>query len=269
MRPVASDTFSESPYYQRQKFHRGLNLCGFDANRPPKERPNPEDILLIWNRSSRNEAHARRYEQCGARVIVCENGYIGADNVGGRLYAMALGHHLGAGSWKEGEEDRWTPLGLPVAPWRENGGEIVVLPQRGFGEAGIAMPHYWTSTVVGYLKSVTRRPIRVRQHPGSKKTDPVPDLKNAWAAVTWASGAGIKALVGGTPVFYDMPRWIGGAAGVPLEGANLEQPFLGDRLPMLRRLAWSQWSIAEIANGTAFKWLLQPSTTSPDTNARP
>ncbi len=81
-------------------------------------------------------------------------------------------------------------------------------------------------------------------------------MKNAYAAVTWASGAGIKAIVAGVPVFYEMPSWIGGpAAKFGID--EIDTPFFGDRLPMLRRLAWSQWGGEEVRAGEPFAWLLQ------------
>lgn len=252
---VASDTFSDSPYYRRDAFRRGLARLGYSVGHPPKERPEPTDVLLIWNRSRGNHDLATRYEKAGARVLVAENGYIGKDRDGHLLYALALGHHLGAGAWVEGAGDRWDRLNIDLLPWRSDGREIVVLPQRGIGEPGIAMPSDWTTKVVERIRKVTDRPIRIRPHPGKDKTDPGPDLQKAWAAVTWASGAGIKSIVAGVPVFHDMPSWIGGSAAKRGVG-DIENPFLGDRLPMLRSLAWSQWESAEVEEGTPFKWLL-------------
>ncbi|TIX28904.1 hypothetical protein [Mesorhizobium sp.] len=186
---------------------------------------------------------------------MAENGYIGKDRDGHLLYALALGHHLGAGAWVEGAGDRWDRLNIDLLPWRTDGREIVILPQRGIGEPGIAMPSTWVVDVVKRLERVTDRPIRIRPHPGKAKTDPGPDLQSAWAVVTWASGAGIKSIVAGIPVFHDMPSWIGGPAAKCCVG-DIENPFLGDRLPMLRSLAWSQWATHEIEEGTPFKWLL-------------
>lgn len=253
--PVASDTFNPSPYYRRESFWKGLSRLGYRVKEPPKANPEPQDVLLIWNRSRANHEHASRYEAAGARVLVAENAYIGKDAQGHHLYAIALGHHLGAGTWKEGSEDRWTPLGIGVAPWRPRGREIVLLPQRGFGEPGVAMPQDWVRSVTERLKRVTDRSIRVRPHPGPGKPDPIVDLMDAWAAVTWASGAGIKALVSGVPVFHEMPKWIGGPAAKFGVG-DIENPWMGDRLPMLRRLAWSQWNVEEIEQGKPFAWLL-------------
>lgn len=254
-RPVASDTLRETPHYRRESFRQGLRRLGYEVGAPPKSNPRPDDVLLVWNRNGPNDVHAARYQAAGARVIVAENGYIGADANGHQLYALALWHHLGAGEWKEEPKDRWSRLNIDLHPWRAHGDEIVVLPQRGIGPKGVAMPRDWTADVVSRLKRFTKRPVRVRQHPGKSRTDPLVDLRSAWAAVTWASGAGIKSIVYGVPVFHEMPEWIGKPAARS-SVSELENPFLGDRLPMLRRLAWAQWTVDEIAQGEPFRWLL-------------
>ncbi|CDX26708.1 conserved hypothetical protein [Mesorhizobium plurifarium] len=252
---VASDTLKDSPHYIRREILAGLARHGFVVDRKPLDRPSPDDVLVIWNRSRADIFFAERYEKVGAKVIVVENGYIGKDQEARQLYAMALSFHLGAGTWVEGPTDRWNLLDIVPRPWRASGREIVVLPQRGIGTPGIAMPLSWPGDVVARLCKATDRPIRVRNHPGKARTEPYEDLKDAWAAVTWGSGAGIKAIFAGVPVIHELPAWIGApAARFGLE--HLEDPFVGDRMPMFRRLAYAQWTIAEIKAGEPFPWLL-------------
>jgi len=83
-----------------------------------------------------------------------------------------------------------------------------------------------------------------------------PDFEDCWAAVTWASGGAIKAICAGIPVFYEFEKWIG-APSARLGFGDLENPFLGDRGPMLHRLSWAQWNVDEIAKGEPFRWLLK------------
>lgn len=256
MRAVGSDTFRGTLHYRRECFLSGLASCGYEVDQPPKREPEPQDVLLVWNRHGLNEGHADRYERAGARVIVAENGFIGADEHGNQLYALALRHHLGAGEWAQGPEDRWSPLKVSLRQWRKDGREIIVLPQRGIGPKGVAMPAGWTEDVVTRLKQVTARPIRVRNHPGASRTDPWDDLQDAWAAVTWASGAGIKAICHGVPVFHELPQWIG-SLSARFGISQIEEPYLGDRLPMLERLAHAQYSIQQISSGEPFRRLLE------------
>jgi hypothetical protein len=147
---------------------------------------------------------------------------------------------------------------VELKPWREKGDHILVLPQRGVGPPGVAMPQGWADRTRKILKRTTKRPIHVRPHPGRNPCPLEPDLKNCWAAVTWGSGAGIKAICAGIPVFYEFPAWIGGSAARPYckESIDIENPYTGNRDPMLLSLSWAQWTVHEIAEGTPFKLLL-------------
>jgi len=225
--------------------------------------PNPEDVLVVWNRYPRDEVFCKRFEDAGATVLVAENGWIGHDEDGSHCFALCRSHHNGAGTWEYGsdmaESDPQTEIsrfGVSTSPWRSDGDAILVLPQRGLGEPGVAMPKEWPNEIVGRLKQLTDREIVVRHHPGAMKTRNDPDFTGYWAAVTWGSGAGIKSIVAGCPVFYDMPNWIGRWAGYSLENGEIETPFVGDRSRALHDISWAQWTGKEIASGEPFKWLL-------------
>lgn len=246
----------DTPHYRRTIFEAGLRAVGLDIG-PLPERWRPGDVLVIWNRCRGLHSTALHAEEGGAAVIVAENGYIGRDPQGRKLYALALSHHNGAGRWPAGDPERWAALGIALKPWRADGDHIVMLPQRGIGAPNVAMPKTWPAETYAWLRGSTKRPVRMREHPGSgpPKTPLEEDLRGAWCAVTWGSGAGIKALVAGIPVFHALPAWIGAGAARPLCD-DLESPALGDRLPMLERLAWAQWGCDEIASGEAFGRLL-------------
>lgn len=239
------------PRLRYEAFRSGLKSAGFALSEQTAN-PKRDDVLVIWNRH-RWGAQAAAYERAGATVIVAENGWLNRAD-GTKMIALCRGHHNGAGWWPEGEADRWAQLGHNLRPWRADGGHILVLAQRGIGEPGVAMPRGWTEVVGAKLRKATRRQVVVRRHPGIDNA-PDPDWTDCWAAVTWASGAAIKAIVAGVPVFYEMRKWIGGPAA-RYGFSDLEAPFLGDRLPMLRRLAWAQWSLEEIATGAPLAGLI-------------
>jgi len=147
-----------------------------------------------------------------------------------------------------------------LQPWRADGGHILVCGQRGIGSPTMASPHNWHEQVAAKLRAMTKRQVRVRVHPGNKAAA-VPradELLGAWACVIWSSSSGVQALIAGIPVFYDAPHWIcDGAAG---RIAEIETPFARDydyeRLAAMQRMAWAQWSLAEIASGEPFRRLL-------------
>lgn len=241
------------PDYRRDTFIAGLQACGFKVSTDPLP-VGRGDVLVIWNRYGHFDRLATQAQAAGAAVIVAENGYLGREWNGGRWYAMSLDRHNGAGTWHPGGPQRWARIGVPLAPWRSDGSHVLVLPQRGIGTPPVAMPQDW----LRMLRVQTQREVRVRAHPGERGGG-VPlaqDLVGAWACITWASGAALKALVAGVPVFHGCAQWIGAAASTPWP-ADVESPRLCDRAPVFERLAWAMWELHEIESGAAFRHLLR------------
>jgi hypothetical protein len=266
--PRALCMIREDPVYRRHAFVNGLKLAGFDVC--SFDKPKPDDVLVIWNRYGPFAAVADNFERVGAAVIIAENGYLGhsynahakaSDKDGAPLYALALQHHNGAGKWFIGEPGRWRRQGIQVKPWRKDGKYVLVLPQRGIGPPGIAMPMEWVENVMPRLGTMTKRRVVLRAHPGNEPAARSldTDLENAWCVVVWGSGAGLKAICAGVPAFTDFDSWIGRGAALTLKGADLEQPLMDDhaRETMLDRVAWAQWSIPEIIKGEPFKRLME------------
>lgn len=237
-------------------FTGGLCAAGFELLPGLPAIVQANDVLVTWNRYARDAYASAAFERAGAKVIIAENGYIGSDRDGRQLYAMALGHHNGAGTWRMGQRARWKEQNIELRPWRDRGDEIVLLPQRGFGAPGVAMPEGWAQRTIDQLRRVTQRPVKIRPHPG--KNSPVvtleDDLSNAWAVVTWGSGAAIKALALGVPVFHLLPAWIGSPMA-RLGVETIETPWRGDRDPAFHRIGWAQWTVDEIRAGLPFRWL--------------
>lgn len=251
----------EKPEYRADAFIAGLKANGFHVlpRQLPAEPPKPGEVLVLWNRYSDRELSADRWEKAGGTVLVAENGYAGRDSQARQYYAIARHGHNGSGEWPQGGGERWKRLRLELKPWRERGEHILVCPNRHFGMKGLAMPIDWVQTAMKRLRTVTKRPIRLRPHPnGSPPAIPLlSDLENCWAMLIWASSAGVHSLLAGVPVIALSPWWIAkGAAGERVE--SIESPAMPDRLPVFERLAWAQWTVDEIATGEPFRLLLSP-----------
>lgn len=237
----------------------GLRAIGAQVSDIPLAQPTSKDVLIIWNRYGRYAEAASRYDAAGAPVIVAENGYLGRDWRGEHWYALSLSQHNGAGRWFPAGPERWDSLNADVAPWRSGGSEVVVLATRHIGPPHIAEPRGWAQDV---LRTLQKNPIRgvthrVRPHPGENPAVPLlDDLKNAAAVVTWGSGAGIKCLLAGIPVWYGFPDWIGAYAGAATLFARYPVMDQMDRAPMFQRLAWAMWRTDEIATGAPILRLL-------------
>ena len=258
----------EAPWYRRQAFVSGLKAAGCEVQTAPPTHPGSETLLVIWNRYGAMHELAKRVEAAGGRVLVAENGYIGSGGTSpkfdvhpggpkpGHYYALAWDYHNGGGAWPEGGPERWDRLGVELKPWRTAGSHLLVLPNRAFGVPGRMMPANWASTAEKRFARLSGRPVRVRAHPGNKAPQrPLSrDLEGAWAAAVWTSGAGVQALVAGVPVFCDAPFWVCKAAA---SQGSPDDPTLPDRLPALHRLAWAQWTVAEIESGEPFVRLFE------------
>lgn len=241
----------EGPNYKRDAFVAGLKAAGYDLC-PKISNPEPCDIVVIWNRPPSQEAEARRFEKAGARVVVAENGYLGKDWNGRKWFALAIGHHAGAGIWRDHGPSRWDSWGVELHDWKPEG-ETLILAQRGIGEPGIASPRGWAQDVQKRIGG------RIRKHPGIMEPEATleDDLKGVGPVVTWHSGAAIQALIWGHPVWYGFDRWIMADACAPIAAYGVS-PFTGEpsRIAALQRMAWAMWDSEEIRSGHAFKVLL-------------
>lgn len=232
-------------------FSDGLRAAGFDVRKGLPSNAEAGDLLVIWNRRAQDDAAAQKLELAGGVVIVAENAYI--DRAG---YALARHKHNGGGVPLARDPGRAARLGVHLAPWREEGGHVLVCPNRFIGPRTDVMPEIWTRQTVSRLERLTRRRVRLRPHPGNWKRNPPKvsieeDLREAWACVIWWSAAGLKALIAGVPVIYCGPYWIG-ARGAGRDLKAIESPVLGDRAAMLQDVANGQFTIEEIASGLPF-----------------
>jgi hypothetical protein len=270
--PLAELRLIEGVHYRRDAFAEGFRKLGFDVVYHSRHVPKKGDVLVLWNRYSRDEMRAREYEASRATVLVTENAWIGPEEKDKHWFALCVGHHNGAGCWRVGSDDRWDGMGIELKPWRERGNCFLILPQRGMGERGVAQPAGWlarTQERTGAMIRIANRNLdtRVRFHPGIRPHPPI-DFTGVHGCLTWGSGAAIKALLEGIPVFYELQHWVGATAAV--RGFdNLNAPFLGDRLPMFRQLAWAMWRAEEIATGEPLAWLLCKSLSTSTENSEP
>lgn len=261
----------KDPWYRHDAFVSGLKSAGhtFYKNRPNKF--DKDSLLVIWNRYSDNHNLASQVEQAGGRVLVAENGYVGTGGGTpkfqvhpkggheGHYYALTEGWHNGGAPWKAGETDRWSRLGVEIKPWRQSGKYILVCPNRSFGVPGRSMPEGWAEKMAERMKPESGLPIKIRRHPGNDqpKHSLSDDLAEAAAVVVWTSSCGVHSLIEGIPTICEAPYWICKQAAptwaqVLAGGDDLS----GARVDALNRLAWAQWTVEEIANGDAFRFLL-------------
>ena len=244
-------------------FSAGLRAAGYDVRTGAPESVEPGDVVLSWNRYSTNHDICSRVEKAGGIALIAENGYLAEHGQSPHsmsvrtVYALARHDHNGRGWTPEGDGSRWDALGIDLKPWRADGKHILIAPNRSFGRPDTMMPINWAADVAKRLATLTKREIRIRPHPGNNppRKPLADDLRDCWAAVIWSSSAGVHSLIQGVPVICCAPYWIAkGATGADL--AEVENPPMPERLPALQRLAWGQWGLHELQDGTAFRAVL-------------
>lgn len=256
--PRACVLVLQRPPYYGDLMMQVLEGMGYTVTDRPFGAVKPGDVMVTWNRHRQRDAPIREHEAQGGTVVVVENGYFGRNFRGSEWYALALDQHNGAGRWPAGDKARWASFGVSIEPWRTGGHDIVVLASRGMGSEGCREPAGWSDRVAEALRA-KGWPVRIRRHPGPQarcdEASLEDDLADAWAAVTWGSTAGLKALTLGVPVFHGFPDWIG-AGAARRYADDLPERYLGERAPMFERVATAMWSREEIESGKAFRCLL-------------
>lgn len=242
--------------HRHELFSNGLMAAGYklaDNYNSLKE----GDVIIVWNRKRGMNDLLTMLEARGVLPIVAENGYIGSDDNGKRTIALAFYQHHGLGKWPIIEEPftkRQIRQNFHTSDWRAGGEEIVVLAQRNIGITSHGVS--WARDMAYNIQKKTKRRVRLRLHPGIKE-DVIPlevDLEDAFAVVTYSSGAAIKAINMGVPAFYFLPGWIGvDAAKFGVE--DLENPYRSCRKIFLQKISCAQWLQSEISDGTAFNAL--------------
>lgn len=258
------------PWYRRQAFELGLKRAGYEVLLRQPERGRAGDAMLIWNRYGHVHEIAARFEAEGGTVVVAENGYLGAGGTSPKFdvhpkgpqavsyYALSADFHNGRGRWKSGGPERLNALGVELAPWRTEGEHILVCPNRSFGVGEQVMHPDWAERCAARLRKNTKRPVRVRGHPGNDepKRALAEDLKGAWAVVVWSSSVAVHALAAGIPTFIEAPWQIVKGAGAT---GPVDNPVTPERQPHFERLAHAQWQLQEIETGEPFRRLLHSS----------
>lgn len=148
-------------------------------------------------------------------------------------------------------DDRFRSLDLDVRPWNRSGRHVLVIPLTpAVGHFLDIDPSEWESAVVQELCNNTSRPIIVKP---DKKESLDKYLSNCWCVVTHSSNTAIVALLNGIPVIT-----LGESAASPCswDFKNIEAPdWVDNREPLFHHLAYNQFTLEEIRDGTARKLL--------------
>lgn len=167
--------------------------------------------------------------------------------------------------------ERFESFGVELAPWREArpGAPILI---AGMGPKGSRAEGYgtqgWEREVLPSIRAATRRPIWYRAKPNWDQARDLPgaisvnrgaelidQLQGAHALVAHHSNAAVEAVCAGIPVF--VKEGVAVAMGES-DFRLIETPRMPsdeERRQWLADIAWTQWSIEEMAEGLAWRYL--------------
>jgi hypothetical protein len=201
--------------------------------------------------------------------MVIERGFIHRE----RYFMVGWGGLNGRADFRNADSpaNRFQQLQVKVAPWRTKGDHIVLCGQIPWDAAVQDSDHIaWCRNTASLLARLSSRRILFRPHPLqpdavdmsklpvkiSRSPSLQQDMVNAWAVVTYNSNAGVEATLAGIPAFV-ADR---GAMGYPIlnrELADIESPRMPDRQQWLADLAYTQWTLDEMAMGKAIYHLYE------------
>lgn len=213
------------------------------------------DVVCCWG-----WRNGKVYRASERQVLVAERGY-----VGDRFAWTSLGWNglNGRATFPTGDGLRWEKhfAGL-IQPWK-SGGEYVLLAGQVEGDqslAGVNIKSWYAEAAAAM--TAYGLPVYFRPHPEAVrrgqqthvKGAPVlrgslaDALSGAAVVVTYNSNTGVDAVLAGVPtVACDR-----GSMAWDVTGHEIGETVTPDRTEWAHRIAWAQWEMSEIADGTAW-----------------
>lgn len=211
------------------------------------------DIPVVWGVLRNSDQIVAVAKSEGRHFFYTDHAYFGRGHYFN--YRITRDAHE-AGRVRECPSDRVERLGIQLSPWRKRGSTILVCPPTQFFMDAHGCPD-WLRTTLATLRANTDRPVEIRSKPAAgAPSEPLESaLGRAYAIVTHSSNIAVEAAVAGVPVFV-APT----SAAAPVGETDLtriEQPRRPERQAWLNHLAYSQFTFDEIANGEAWRLLLE------------
>ena len=279
-------------------FVQGVQACGDEGVIVDDFKYEPSDVAVIlgWvHEHGKSAPHLQLRQQIldgqrghnGRTVIADSNLFLYKDktNPGYWLRYSFDGVFPNTGNYCDTTPDpgRWLAvqqnLNINLRQWRTQGNHILLCLQRdgGWSMGGFEVMD-WAMHTIMQLRRYTKRPIRIRAHPGDKRakkycdrlmklcigrrllnvelstpdTSLEQDLKNCWAVVNHNSSPAVGAAIEGIPVFVTDPERSQAREIAETRLDKIETPFMPDRSAWAQRISQFHWSHHELRDGTAW-----------------
>jgi hypothetical protein len=236
------------------------------------------DILITWNRFNRFNHHCVHFENKGCKVIVLENPYIKMhDYISvGINYHNNIKHAIPC--MDDGE--RFKSFNVEVKPWNDKGTHILVCTQSkiynsaGNGHPNYKQPYMWDEMILKHIRNYSDAPIYFKPHPNGKAPEykqlpsKIKDIEildidtkiedilpKCFVTVVHTSNSATNSILNGVPVIYTGNSiFLKDCSNYGIQSLNsISRP--DNRINLLNRMAWNQFSMDEIHNGFMMKCL--------------
>lgn len=213
-----------------------------------------ETAAIVGGLEYGSDTLLREIRTTGHPYLFVDGGYLKARRDGERVYYRIvpnayLQHWLNAE--RAADSRRLGDLGVSISDWKSAGGPILVCISAAKHHWFFGLEN-WLSWTITELKLLTDRPIVVRSYEAAQAGQQPPlaeALRDAWAVVTHTSTAAVEAALAGVPVFVAPENPAAPVGNSDL--AMIETPLRPERAGWAASLAWGQFTLEEIANGTA------------------
>lgn len=248
---------------QSEAFAAGLRAHGVEPEFRDRRSYELCDLAVMWAHKSPQIIAGQR--GAGRDYLVLELAYFGDR----RNKFVSLGYNGLNGHAefynRDCPGDRWAQHGVPVAPWKQGGDYVLLMGQIPTDASLATCPGYdhWLKSAVQAAR-VYGLPVRFRPHPRGPviRDAPAPimggeldaALRGAALVIAWNSNSLVDAVLAGVPVIA-CDR---GSMAWPVAAHEIgAEPIRPDRTQWLHDLAYTQWTLDEIASGLAWGHLRQ------------
>lgn len=255
-------------------FADGIRETGEECEVHPVDRYQKCDVAVVFGVRKRAVAMSKHrgdiidlHQKCGRPVVVIDSGYVKRD----QYFSVGLNGLNGRADFKNDKSptDRLTELGADLAPWRADGGHVLVCGQIPWDASVQDTDHIeWCRQTVSRIRERTARKVIFRPHPKCAaqveygvNADAIScaplamDLEGAHCVVTFSSNTGVDAALAGIPVFADDF----GSMAWPIANKSfawIDAPIRPAREQWARNLAYTQWTLEEMKEGKPWRHLM-------------
>jgi len=147
--------------------------------------------------------------------------------------------------------EKYRPF-VHMKPWKYEGDYILFIPPSDHVRAYYYFNHHWEEKTLKEIKKHTRKEIKIRTKDSTESLEK--DLENAYCTVSYQSTVVIESIMSGVPSFCANE-----SMGLPVSLTDLSQIkdplYCGDRQEWIDSLLANQFTMSEIENGTAWKYV--------------